>query len=254
MVSIVIVGTGNLARQWVDSIEGIEGYNLIGIIGRTDEALKHFEGKTALIKLDEEIPQADLCLLAVSDDAIHQVSLGLSGFRGIIAHCSGSVHIEEIARQGRRAVFYPLQSFTSGMSMRLSEVPICIEVENNADLEVLKQFAGKLSTRVEEINSEDRKYLHLAAVYANNFTNHLYSIAQEILKKKNLDPTLLEALIQHTAVKIKTMSAREAQTGPARRGDSKTMKTHMAMIDNEVYSEIYRLLSQSIQTVYHEEL
>ena len=254
MFSIVVLGTGNLANQWVATFSHAKDINLLAIVGRSGKSQAAFPGSIPLISTKEPIPDADLYLLAVSDGAISEVSEKLEGKKGIIAHCSGAVALEAIIPSGRRAVFYPLQTFTGGHTIPMDGVPICIEAEAAKDAEILSHLAQKISGRSQLVSSDKRKILHLAAVVVNNFANHLYFHAGRILEKNELDLDLLQPLMGQTVLKLQEMDAYEAQTGPARRGDLQTIADHKMLIRDKGFAEIYRLLSSSIQSLYHEEL
>jgi predicted short-subunit dehydrogenase-like oxidoreductase (DUF2520 family) len=197
---------------------------------------------------------ADIYLIAVSDDAIAEVSKKIKDKKGLIAHTSGSCELDVLVPNQRRGVFYPLQSFTKGKKVDFLEIPICLEAKHHDDFMLLQQLAHLISDKVFHISSEQRKTIHLAAVFVNNFTNHLYQIGSEICAEKKIPFELLQPLIQETAHKINTLNPHEAQTGPARRGDMTTINNHLGLLENKTYKEIYSLLSNSIQKDYEQEL
>ena len=164
-------------------------------------------------------------------------------------HTSGGVALEKISNHNRRGVFYPLQTFTKGKAVDFKTIPICIETEFSADLKILKKIAKSISDKMYIINSEQRKALHVAAVFVNNFTNHLYQIGNQICEENNIPFEVLHPLIQETAEKIKELSPSEAQTGPALRNDTKTIEKHIDFLENPEYKKLYQLLTQSIQHV-----
>ena len=132
------------------------------------------------------------------------------------------------------------------MKVDFSTIPICLEATTSADLELLKQIAGSISKSVHFITSEQRKALHIAAVFVCNFVNHFYQQGEVICKKNNLDFELLKPLIQETAHKILELSPAEAQTGPAKREDMKTIENHLQFITDAKQRAIYTLMTQSI--------
>jgi predicted short-subunit dehydrogenase-like oxidoreductase (DUF2520 family) len=144
-------------------------------------------------------------------------------------------------------VFYPLQTFTKEREIIWSELPICIEANSTHDLEALLQLTRKLSIKVSLMGSEDRRWLHLAAVFVNNFTNHLLNEASNIVKERNLDFDLLRPLALETIKKAFDISPENAQTGPAKRGDEATMRKHIDMLQDNTMKELYSLLSDSIK-------
>ena len=197
-------------------------------------------------------PNVDLILISVPDAEIGEAFEGLQKSEGIVAHTSGFGSIEVLSSAKHFGVFYPLQTFTKNKEIDLSDVPFCIEGNNQETETQLKELAGKLSKNIQCINSEDRRYLHLAAVMVNNFTNHIYHIAGDILKEKGINFDLLLPLIRETANKIKTLDPDQAQTGPAKRNDTSTILEHEKMLSNlPEYREVYRLMSAQIKKKYH---
>jgi predicted short-subunit dehydrogenase-like oxidoreductase (DUF2520 family) len=196
---------------------------------------------------------ADLYLIAVPDDEIRRASEMLPSLKGIVAHTSGITSLNSLSKKNKQAVFYPLQTFTKDRPVDLSKVPVCIESNNHDTVGSLSELAGKISKKVVIIDSDKRKFLHLAAVMVNNFTNHLYHIAQEMLEKENIDFELLLPLIAETAGKVQDISPVNAQTGPAKRKDSLTIDKHLELLANDPeYKELYRLLTAQIIKKYHE--
>jgi predicted short-subunit dehydrogenase-like oxidoreductase (DUF2520 family) len=147
----------------------------------------------------------------------------------------------------RKAVFYPLQTFTKNKPIDFSEIPICLETQHQSDYKILETVAKSISQKVFSINSEQRKALHVSAVFVNNFVNHLYQIGNEICIENNIDFEILKPLILETAKKIETLSPKQAQTGPAKRNDNATIESHLAFLIDENQKEIYKILTQSIQ-------
>jgi predicted short-subunit dehydrogenase-like oxidoreductase (DUF2520 family) len=143
-------------------------------------------------------------------------------------------------------VLYPLQSLSKNAEVDFANVPICIETIDKKSYPVLKQLAVSLGSPTKRINSDQRRVLHLAAVFVNNFTNQLYRIAHEITESKGAEFDLLKPLILETAKKVQDMSPFKAQTGPAKRNDKKTIKKHLKLLENEQHKAIYKLLTESI--------
>jgi predicted short-subunit dehydrogenase-like oxidoreductase (DUF2520 family) len=130
--------------------------------------------------------------------------------------------------------------------VNFKEVPLCLEAENESDLELLKKVATAISDKVFEINSEQRKSLHVSAVFVSNFVNHLYHIGNKICNEHNVPFDILKPLIMETAHKIEMLSPQDAQTGPAKRKDTTTINKHLALLSDENQKEIYKLLTKSI--------
>lgn len=250
MISVVILGTGNVASHLFEEFWNSDEINVLQVLGRNKRTLSYFEDRVDTSTDFSKIVGADIFLIAVSDDAVAEVAQSLKGKKGIVAHTSGSVPITALGHKVRRGVFYPLQSFSAGKSIDFKTVPICIEAENKVDLDLLGQLAKLISFEVHEISSDQRKSIHLAAVFANNFTNHLFTIASEICAENDLPNNILTPLIKETVQKLDYLPAVEAQTGPAKRNDGKTMESHLKQLNNKNYKDIYSLLSKSIREKY----
>ena len=154
--------------------------------------------------------------------------------------------MEALSKRNRKGVFYPLQTFSKNREVNFNTIPICIEAKEEADLELLTNLGNSLSEKVVEIDSDERSKLHLAAVFVNNFVNHLYAIGDDILGNNELSFDLLHPLIEETASKVKTLSPSEVQTGPARRGDQKTIEKHLHLLTEGPESELYQQLTESL--------
>ena len=164
-----------------------------------------------------------------------------------MVHTSGSVSVDALDKKNRNGIFYPLQTFSKKAKIDFNTIPICLESADTADFELLQSLAEMISEKVYKINSEQRKALHVSAVFVNNFTNHLYQIGNEICQENNVPFDILKALIQETAHKVMTLSPPEAQTGPAIRNDTKTIQTHLDFLSDENQKIIYKILTKSIQ-------
>jgi predicted short-subunit dehydrogenase-like oxidoreductase (DUF2520 family) len=145
-------------------------------------------------------------------------------------------------------VFYPLQTFSRERNIKLEEVPVLIEGNNSKTVDVIKKIADTITPYVFETDSATRKTIHLSAVIANNFTNHLFVLAEKILAKKNIPFPLLGPLLHETVIKAIQLTPGESQTGPAKRGDTKIIEEHLKMLKKDSsLSKIYKLLSESIE-------
>lgn len=250
MITIVIVGTGNVAKHLFRSFVGIKEIEIVQVVGRTAAKLSHFADKVPVSMDFAEIVEADLYLMAVSDDAIPEVSHQLKHKKGLVAHTSGGVSITALGSLERKGVFYPLQSFSAEREIEFKTIPICIEAQNDGDLLLLHQLGNYLSREVHVISSEQRKTIHLAAVFVNNFTNHLFQIGHEICLKNKIPFSILTPLIKETVNKLDYLMPSEAQTGPAKRKDTKTMEMHLKQLKDKNYKDIYSLISKSISEKY----
>lgn len=231
MISVAIIGNGNVATHLFNAFTKANKVSVTKINSR----------KSTIIS------DADVTIIAVSDDSISKVSEKISS--NFIVHTSGSVTMKSLKNKGRKGVFYPLQSFSKNKKVNFNEVPFCLEAESEKDLELLEKLASYIGQKIYRITSEQRKKLHVAAVFVNNFTNHLYKIGNDICDEYNVPFEVLHPLIQETATKIETLSPKNAQTGPAARNDKKTIKNHLDLL-NKQQQKIYKLLTKSIQNGY----
>ena len=253
MLKIVILGTGNLAKHLYTAFTKADDVDVVQVVGRNQKDLEQFSEHSTISNNYDAIADADAYLIAVKDDAITEVSQHLLKKKGIVAHTSGAIHLNAIQPKNR-GVFYPLQTFTKGKTVDFRSIPICVEAEKKESLKSLRKLADSISENVHHIDSEQRKKLHLAAVFVNNFTNYLYGIGEELCLENGLSFDLLKPLILETAEKIRTMSPKAAQTGPARRNDKKSMKSHLELLNNKEHITIYKLLSQAIKQAHEKEL
>ena len=247
MTRITIIGSGNVAQHLIKAFTKSELVEIVQVYSRKKEAL------SSLIEFDkitsdfEELQESDLYIIAVSDKAIADVSRQLPFQNRIVVHTSGAASLDVLDAKNRKGVFYPLQTFSKNKEIDFSIIPLCLEAENTFDFRVLETVAKSVSNAVFAINSDQRKALHVAAVFVNNFTNHLYHIGQEICEEHQVPFEILRPLIQETAEKINTLNPVDAQTGPAKRNDLVTIDAHLAYLTSENQKNIYKLITQSIQ-------
>lgn len=189
---------------------------------------------------------SDLIIIAVSDKAIEEVVEKLEIGDSILVHTSGTVDIGVLKERAKSyGVFYPLQTISKGIEVDFSGLPLCIEGSDERVFTLLKNLADNLSQKVYKISSSQRQAIHIAAVFANNFTNHLFGIAKQELEKNDISFEILFPLISQTIEKIKENNPFEVQTGPARRNDVSVMEKHkLRLCDDE--RDIYQLLSEKI--------
>jgi predicted short-subunit dehydrogenase-like oxidoreductase (DUF2520 family) len=194
-------------------------------------------------------PSADICLLCLSDDAILPVLEGMDTGNSLVLHTSGSVPMDVLKGKARRyGVLYPLQTFTRGKAVNMAEVPFLIEAGTTEDLSIVRTLADSLTRYVKEVSSEERSYLHLAAVFASNFSNHMFALAEWVATNNKVSFELLIPLIRETIAKAIELSPATAQTGPAVRGNDKIMQKHLEMLkDHPQLAEVYRVVSDSIK-------
>ena len=229
MIKVVLIGQGNVASHLMNAFTAAKNICVHQINSR----------------LIEHIPKSDIIIISVSDDVISMVSNQIKSRNSLIVHTSGSLSLEALSAN-RKGVFYPLQSFTKGKTVDFSKIPFCLETSNVSDYNLLETLAQSIGSKGYSIDSKQRKKLHMAAVFVNNFTNHMYKIGKDICDEHNVPFEILHALIEETASKITSVSPLKAQTGPAKRNDQQTIKTHLENL-NLQQQEIYKLITKSIQ-------
>lgn len=249
--TVVLIGAGNLATQLALALFE-KGIQVKQVYSRKIESASELAGKVNASftnDLSQLVPEADLYVIAVKDSAIQEVLENLQiGESQLIVHTSGSVPMSILDGFSTiYGVFYPLQTFSKTRKIDFSDIPVCIETNHPSNMMKLEKLGEMLSSSVNQINSDERKTLHLAAVFVNNFVNHLYSIGANILHDKKLDFNLLKPLIRETAEKIEILHPIDAQTGPARRNDQSTINAQLKMLhDKPEYQKIYSFATESI--------
>jgi len=251
---VSFVGTGNVAWHLAKALKNT-GVQIAEVFSPTKTNAQVF-AKEFGCKIVEQLnafTDCDLLIVAIPDSKIAELSPQIHLQETLIVHTSGITPISSLGGRKRFGVFYPLQTFSKKRAVNMSEVPFCIEANNENDSEALLNLAAKLSQTVKRVSSHDRKILHLTAVMVvSNFTNHLYGLAHEILEAGDLSFDFLKPLIKETALKASDVHPTDAQTGPARRRDFSTLEEHLEMLkafpENR---EIYKLLSEQIIKKYH---
>ena len=253
-LSVAILGSGNMAYHLLSAFDKSDirfGGLIVRDLSQGRETLDKTNARCELIgSLHLENLEVDVIILAVPEQSIQKV-LKFYKFNPnhIVVHTSGAEPMDSLQLE-RVGVFYPLQTLTWGQSLDLSNVPIFVEGSNIAIEESLMELAKSISNSVISTTSESRLVVHMAAVLASNFPNHLFMKAEEILKSNGQELSLLHPLIDETVKKLKALGPLEAQTGPARRKDEETMKRHLELIDHPELKAIYSNLSQSITKTY----
>ncbi len=245
MIRVVILGSGNVAQHLTLAFSKSKIVDVIQVFARKKEAIS-FISHDKIITDISKIAIADLYIIAVSDVAITEISSQINFKNKLVVHTSGSLSINNLDIKNRKGVFYPLQTFSKNKEVNFLEIPICLEAENKEDYLLLETVAKSISNQVFKINSNQRKALHVSAVFVNNFVNHMYKIGNDICNENNIQFEILQPLINETANKIAFLSPNEAQTGPAKRNDSQTINTHLQFLKDENQKEIYKILTKSI--------
>lgn len=250
--SVIIIGAGKVGTFLCHALSRA-GYSISQIYSRTHEKavkLASVFGAEAVDDIGALRKETGLVIVAVPDDEIKRIAGMVKDFQGIVVHTSGSVSIDVFKGKAKKSgVFYPLQTFGEIPPARADQIPVCIEASSGEVLDFLKEAAGKISSKVFQLDSEQRKVAHLAAVFASNFTNQLYRFSEEILRDSGLPFDLVRPLIEQTALKVMSMSPEDVQTGPASRGDIDTLKTHVELLRErpeliEIYIKFSKLLAK----------
>lgn len=254
MIKIVIIGTGNVATHLFLAFQKSINTEVVQVFNRSKKSLSFFEKSVNTTSSISKLKDADVYIIAISDDYIAAVSKKLQFHNKLVVHTSGSIAMKAIAKQNRRGVFYPLQTFSKAKAVDFKYIPLCLEAEKPEDLNTLQQLADSISDAVYLIDSTQRKALHIAAVFINNFVNHLYQKGEEICTEHNVSFDILKPLIQETAAKVMRLSPELSQTGPAIRNDNKVIQQHLSDLNTPTQQEIYKLLTKSIQQTHGNKL
>ncbi len=248
---LVFIGSGNLATQLALTFSE-KNYPVLQVYSRTEESAVALSGKigcaftTDITGLDMG---ADIYICALKDSALQEVLAQVDFRSKLVIHTAGSVPMDILSIcTSNYGIFYPLQTLSKNKRVDFSKIPVFVEGNNPENLSILKSLAESVSNVVYEATSEQRKRLHLAAVFACNFTNHLYAIATKIVKGNGDFPMdVLLPLIDETAEKVHTLSPVKAQTGPAVRYDKNVIDKHLEMLDaDKDLQQIYELISKDI--------
>lgn len=236
MCKVTIIGSGNVAWHLCVALSD-KADELISVNPRTLEDLP---------------TDSDIYLLAVKDDAIEAVAASVvkalpENFTAILAHTSGSKPMNLLEKYAQNyGVFYPLQTFTKGSDLDYNAIPVFIESNRQEAAEMLRRLAATAFGKVYDADSSTRRTLHIASVFACNYVNYLWSVADRILEKAGLGLDVLYPLIDATAKKITHMSPLQAQTGPASRHDLTTIEAHMKALADSPEAALYKLLAEAI--------
>lgn len=254
---IVMLGSGNVATCMAPALSRTA--EITQIYSPTLEhctALASAHGATATDDLSKLVSDADFYIIAVKDDAVAGLVEALrnggseAARRGIWCHTSGSQPLEVLDGLGEgRSVFYPLQTFTAGEPVDASSVTMLLEADSPDTLDKVRRLASTFTSRIHEADSEQRRRIHVAAVFASNFANYMWTQAGKILEADGFDLGLLAPLIKATLRKALAIGPQQGQTGPARRGDTTTMNKHIAMLAPH-QAELYKCISDAITSDY----
>lgn len=248
-MKIVFVGAGNLATRLSLAMQRV-GMQIGQVYSHTAGSSGQLAAKlgcTWTTDLSALQPDADLYVFSLKDTVLAEVIAQVKPNNGLWLHTAGSMPMNVFdGFAARYGVIYPLQTFSKGREVNFDTIPLFLEANTEKDAAYLKNIATALSENIRFMSSEKRRILHLAAVFACNFTNHIYALAYKLLEQESIPADVLLPLIDETAAKIHTMPPAAAQTGPAIRYDENVINKHLAMLDDPDMKAIYQLLSQSI--------
>lgn len=253
--NIVLIGAGRVASQ-LGKVLNQNNKTISQVYSRTPASAARLAATLNsgfVVDLRNLDPGADLYIISVADDAIEEITQQLNFAGKIVVHTSGSVSMEVLRKVSDRCgVFYPLNTFSASGGPDLSTTPICIEANDKETEDVLVALGREFSTDVRLITSDQRAMIHLAAVFACNFTNFMMVNADEILKIAGLKFEILLPLITETISKLRKMNPKDAQTGPSLRNDLKVIEKHLHMLDDDPgKKQIYELVSKQINVFFN---
>ncbi len=248
---VILIGSGNVATQLGLALAE-KGFDILQIYSKTHAHANELAKKlnsSPTNQINKIRPDADIYIISVSDNAILEVAEALPHENIFIVHTSGSTPMDIFKNKWEKyGVLYPLQTLSKSVKCDFSNIPLCLEASDRKSLERIIESGKKISRRVYHIDSEQREYLHIAAVFASNFTNHMYAIANDILEKKDIPFDILHLLLEETLRKAKSNNPAKVQTGPAIRGDNRIIDKHTEKLSSlPAYQKIYNFISQSIQ-------
>jgi len=253
MKRIVLFGTGNVATHLFEAYKNSNNFKIIQVYNHASESLQAFEDQVAITTNLDEILSADIYILALKDDVLAEIKEHIGKTDTLVLHTSGSVSMDVLKKFKNHGVFYPLQTFSKNKKVDFFNIPICIEAGNKETANILEELASEISEKIFTISSQQRKTLHVAAVFVSNFVNYLYTEGEKICAESQIPFEILHPLILETALKATKMSPIESQTGPAKRKDQDVINSHLVLL-SEDQQKIYSLLTQSIQNLHGKEL
>lgn len=256
-MKIVLIGAGNLATHLGKALHAV-GHDMVQVFSRTmqsAETLASLLDAEPLTDMAQVRDDADVYIFSVKDSALEQlISQLCGGEKKVFLHTAGSMPMSVFREKALHyGVLYPMQTFSKQREVDFSIIPCFIEANDEFALKQIEGLAGQISHRVFQLSSEDRKYLHLSAVFACNFANHCYAASQELLQQHGIPFDVMLPLIDETAAKVHGMTPKEAQTGPAVRYDENVIGKQMQLLEKYPYfQKIYDCMSKSIHELESE--
>lgn len=250
---VALIGAGNVAWHLGHALAKA-GIRISQVIARTKtsaHSLAKSLNTAYSARVKDFLPENDCCILCVSDNALSTVAEKIEFGDCLALHTAGSIPAELLKGLAKNyGVLYPLQTFTKKRSLKFGQIPLLVEANNDENLIRVKKLASFVSAHIVHAGSEERMKLHLAAVFAGNFSNHMYALAEKFLVKQGLSFELLKPLIAETTAKVLEIPPHLAQTGPAVRGDTRVIEEHLALLRTyPEFAELYRLISKSIMNM-----
>lgn len=248
-IKIAFIGAGNVATHLATALRK-QGFCILQVYSRTKKSADILAKKVGAQPVNDLrclSDEADIYLISLPDNILLTVLNRINKSHKLFVHTSGfhDMHLLKAVSE-RIGVFYPLQTFSKNRELNFSTVPICIEAGKKEDAKLLIEIAETISSDVRLINSDKRRIIHLAAVFACNFSNYMYSVADSILAQRKVSFDILHPLIMETAQKVLYEKPMNTQTGPAKRGDITVIKQHLSMLSDKDVKKIYKMISDQI--------
>jgi predicted short-subunit dehydrogenase-like oxidoreductase (DUF2520 family) len=252
-MKVVMIGSGNVATV-LGGKAAAAGHDLVQVVARSPEPAARLAGDWGCAyttRWEEVDPTADIYIVAISDRGLEGLGNVLSLPGRLVVHTAGAVALSALLPVSTHCgVLYPLQSLKAAVRP-YPEIPLLVDAHRPEDLPTIRAFAETLSRQVQTAGDGDRLKLHLAAVLTNNFSNFLYTLADDFCYREGIDFSLLQPLIQETADRLRRFPPGEMQTGPAVRGDKATSERHLKLLSNyKIAKELYSLFTIKIEEYY----
>lgn len=250
-MNVIMIGAGNVATHIALRLKE-KGHTPIQVWSRTEESAKTLAEQTGsrpVTSIDDIRTDADIYIISVKDDALQDVAKQLSEktINGIVIHTAGSMAMDVLEGSCKHyGVLYPMQTFSKAKTVDFGRIPCFVEASDEETKRTVRELAEILSDHVYEMNSEERQWLHVAAVFACNFTNCCFGMADDILRRHGLDFGVMLPLVEETVSKLRTLKPSEAQTGPARRKDMNVINKHLDMLEDKAEKDVYRMMTEEI--------
>lgn len=250
-MKVTLIGSGNLATNLGHALKEAQ-VEILQIYSRTTTHAQRLATELCVDAFCEQIDgintESDVYIVSVKDDALTLLASELKTHLPdkLIVHTAGSMPMD-VLKNEHRGVFYPMQTFSRQRLVSFIHIPVFIEATNAEDLQTLHTLATRLSDSVYELSSDNRKWLHIAAVFCCNFTNHMATLSARLLERHDIPFRVMLPLMEETIAKLHQLPPEKAQTGPAMRGDERVLQRHLqALKDDPELAEIYKLISKSI--------